>query len=135
MKLFLDQNISHRIALALFSLGIRDVANVFTLFPETLRTGRTVTDEEWLAAVGGAGWLAVTRDRRILSSPPELEQLIRHDVGMVILQAASPSNFDVLRFLMQRWDWLREIDAGQPRPFVFSTTLDGEPELVDLGAL
>lgn len=94
-----------------------------------------MTDEEWLAAVGGAGWLAVTRDRRILSSPPELEQLIRHDVGMVILQAASPSNFDVLRFLMQRWDWLREIDAGQPRPFVFSTTLDGEPELVDLGAL
>lgn len=34
MKLFLDQNISHRIALALFSLGIRDVANVFTLFPK-----------------------------------------------------------------------------------------------------
>jgi len=135
MKLYLDENISPRIADALSGLGVRDVAHVGTLFPEARRAGRVVEDEEWIAAVGEGGWLAATRDRRILQSPQEIAPLIEHRAGLVVIAATGPSSLEVLAFLMRRWEWLHEIDAGQERPFTYVTTLDGEPELVDLAVL
>ena len=51
---------------------------------------------------------------------------------MIVIAAPGPSSLDVLAFLMRRWTWLHEIDAGQERPFAYATTLEGEPELIDL---
>ena len=55
MKLYLDENISPRIADALSGLGVRDIGHVGTVFPDARRAGRVVEDEEWIAAVGEGG--------------------------------------------------------------------------------
>lgn len=135
MTLYFDQDYSTRAVDALRRVKAGPIESVRSAFPEQFGRKIRVADAQWLSMVGDRGWLAITRDAHILKRPDELRALLEHGVGAVILRAPTATPFQMLSFVVKRWDRLREIDAGQPRPFVFSTTLDGEPELVDLGAL
>ena len=135
MTLYFDQDYSSRAVDAIRRVKAGPVESVRSAFPEQFGRKVRVADAQWLSMVGDRGWLAITRDAHVLKRPDELRALLEHGVGAVILRAPTATPFQMLAFVVKRWDWLREIDAGQPRPFVFSTTLDGEPELVDLGAL
>lgn len=135
MTPYFDQDYSARAVDALRLVNAGRIESVRSAFPEQFGRRIRVTDVQWLSVVGDRGWLAITRDAHILNRPDELRALLEHGVGAVILRAPAATPFQMLAFAVKRWDWLREIDADQPRPFVFSATLDGEPELADLGAL
>jgi hypothetical protein len=47
-------------------------------------------DEEWLAAVGERGWIALTRDTRIRYKPNELAAVLRHRVALLVVVGNAP---------------------------------------------
>jgi len=47
-------------------------------------------DEEWLAAVGARGWVAITHDSRIRYKPNELEAVIRNRVRLLVVVGKAP---------------------------------------------
>lgn len=48
------------------------------------------SDEEWLAAIGERGWIAVTHDRRIRYKPNELAAIVRHRVALLVVIGKAP---------------------------------------------
>lgn len=42
-------------------------------------------DEQWLAAIGNKGWVAVTHDARIRYKPNELAAVVRNRVSLVVV--------------------------------------------------
>lgn len=73
-----------------------------TRFPEILRAAGLfverhadhfapdTSDEEWLAAVGRRGWVAVTHDQRIRYKPNELVAVRRHRVMLLVVVGKAP---------------------------------------------
>jgi predicted nuclease of predicted toxin-antitoxin system len=73
-----------------------------TRFPDILRSaGLSVErhrdhfppdarDEDWLAAVGARGWVALTHDRRIRYKPNELGAVVRHGVALLVIVGRAP---------------------------------------------
>lgn len=47
-------------------------------------------DEEWLAAAGARGWIALTHDRRIRYKPNERDAVMRHGVALLVMVGAAP---------------------------------------------
>ena len=47
-------------------------------------------DEVWLAEVGRRGWIALTHDRNIRYKPNELDAVIRHRVGLLVIIRKAP---------------------------------------------
>ena len=135
MTFYFDQDYSSRAVEALRHVDAGPIESVRTAFPEQVQRGIRVADLDWLRLIGDRRWLAITRDAHILRRADEFQTLVDHDVGLVILRAPTASAFEMLSFAVRRWEWLHEIDAGQERPFTYVTTLEGEPELIDLAVL
>ncbi len=47
-------------------------------------------DEQWLAEVGGRGWVAITHDGRIRYRRNELAAVMRHHVGLLVVVGKVP---------------------------------------------
>jgi PIN like domain len=47
-------------------------------------------DEEWLAAVGARGWIALTHDRRIRYKPNERDAVMLHRVALLVIVGHAP---------------------------------------------
>jgi len=68
---FADRDLGNRFPDILSSAGLRVERHRDHFRPAS-------TDEEWLAAVGARGWVAVTHDSRIRYKPNELQAVVRH---------------------------------------------------------
>jgi hypothetical protein len=83
-------------------------------FPETLRTAglrverhddhfsQLTPDSEWIAEVGGRGWVAVTRDWRIRYSPLALETLMTSGAKLFVIVGRLTTDEAAAVFLQQR---------------------------------
>lgn len=94
----------------------------------------SAADTEWLARVGQEGWLALSRNKKILSVPHERETLIRSKVGIVFLTSGQVYRPHVLRLVLQKWDWLEYIDEHTPRPFAYYLYPSGRTRQIDLSS-
>ena len=47
-------------------------------------------DVEWLSAVGGMGWVAITHNSRIRYTPNELYAVMQHGVGLLVVVGHAP---------------------------------------------
>jgi hypothetical protein len=47
-------------------------------------------DETWLEEIGKRGWIVLTRDRRIRYKPNELDAVVRHGVGLLVIVGKAP---------------------------------------------
>lgn len=50
----------------------------------------TSPDEEWLAAIGERGWVAITHDARIRYKLNELASVVRHKVRLLVVVGKAP---------------------------------------------
>lgn len=48
------------------------------------------SDEEWLETVDREGWIAITHDARIRYKPNELNAVIKHRVGLLVMVGKAP---------------------------------------------
>ena len=93
---------------------------------------QSVTDVTWLTDVGRQGWLAFSCNKRILTVQEERETIIREQVGIVFLTSGQEYAASVLRLVLNRWQWLEDIDQHVPRPFVFYLYPNGRRKQIQL---
>jgi hypothetical protein len=89
-------------------------------------------DRIWLPWAGDNGYLVFSQNIHILENEDEFNLLVAHRVGIVFMKNGSERSWAVLRMILNRWEWLREIDAYEPRPFVFLVGLAGRPVRYEL---
>ena len=62
----------------------------------------------------------------------ERRLLIEHRVGAVFLATGRQRAHEVLRMLLNRWEWLELVDATIERPFAYIVPLSGRVRRIDL---
>ena len=64
--------------------------------------------------------------------PHERAALVTAGAGVVFTTTGDRPAYDTLKLLLNRWDWLREIDRHEARPFAFVLPFAGPPKKVPL---
>ena len=80
---FTDRDLGKQFPARLRAAGLR-VERFFDHF------GDTTPDPEWLAAVGGRGWVVITHDERIRYKANELAAVVQHRVAMLLVVGHAP---------------------------------------------
>jgi len=80
---FTDRDLGKRFPEILTAAGLA-VKRHDDLFPPNC------PDEEWLARVGRAGWIAITHNARIRYMPNERDAVIRHGVSLLVVVGKAP---------------------------------------------
>ncbi len=133
ITLFFDVNLGNRVAKALEVAQAPDLLCVthddfYGRGPESLQ----IPDPQWIRDSATRGWIALTQDYGITEKVNEREAIIAARAGIVILRPGNATNFEVLSFIVKRFEWLREINR-LARPFVFIASSNGrEVSQVDL---
>ncbi|MCH8813919.1 MAG: hypothetical protein IH957_02300 [Chloroflexi bacterium] len=84
-------------------------------------------EREWLQCVGQAGWLAISRDKKIISRPAERQTITDAKVGMfVFTQKADPTKWEYLKLLAMNLDAMEDKFVEVPRPFIYGIQKDGK---------
>ena len=107
---FTDRDLGRQFPNILQEAGLSIVRHSELFAPDT-------ADEKWLERAGAEGWIAVTHDRRIRYKPNELDAVIRHGVGLLVVigDAAFPvlaANFVATRLKIESFV------GSQARPFI-----------------
>lgn len=89
-------------------------------------------DSEWLPRAGEGRWLVFSCNYHMLEVEAEFALIIQHKVGIVFAKSGSYQTWELMRMLIERWDWLRQLDDGEPRPFAYFAGLKGKPQRYDL---
>lgn len=96
---------------------ICDALTAALLPEERLEVARKGTlDEEWLPRVGQAGWICLSKDRRLMTRPHELRAMIDFKVAVVMLGEASGKEH--ARLLVGALPVIRRAAHSLPRAFV-----------------
>lgn len=74
-------------------------------------------DDEWLERVGREGWTAITHDGRIRDKPNELEAVIRHKVGLLVVIGKRPY-LQLARHFVNTLPRIQAFLDRQSRPFI-----------------
>jgi hypothetical protein len=79
-------------------------------------------DAVWAPKVGEAGWLLISRDKRILQRPVERMSLIDNGVrALSLTKSGNMDRWEQLRLVVRHWDRIEALtqDAG---PFAYALT-------------
>jgi hypothetical protein len=77
----------------------------------------TTPDEEWLAAVGKRGWVAITHDKRIRHKPNELLAVVAHNVALLVVIGHAPFPDQARSFVATRLRIERFVTRNSP-PYI-----------------
>jgi hypothetical protein len=83
-------------------------------------------DEVWLEAAGDAGWLVISRDKKIKTRRGQRQLIVKHRVGCFIInQKQDPTKWEYLRLIVGALDQMEEKFAETSRPFGFTIDKQG----------
>jgi hypothetical protein len=80
---FTDRDLGKRFPEILASAGL-SVNRHDDLFPPDC------PDEQWLAQIGEAGWIAITHNARIRYVPNERDAVVRHRISLLVVVGKAP---------------------------------------------
>lgn len=120
MKLFFDEDTGGGVPRALRAIGI-DTESARSDGP--IKKG--TRDEDWIPFVAARGYLVFSCNTAILAAEAQRALLIEHRVGAVFLASGQERKLAVLRLILNRWDWLEQIDAHEERPFAYMLSISG----------
>jgi len=96
---------------------------------------RGTKDRDWIPIAGENGWLVFSQNKWMVNNEEERNLLIANRVGIVYLSTGGARAFPVMKMLLNRWNWLRELDADvTSRPFAHLITIQGSHRQIDLTA-
>ena len=82
-------------------------------------------DPDWIPVVASEGWLILTRDRAIQSSPAEIAAVLAYEAKLVTLAGKEAGGtWQQLEIVMSCWRQI-EVAAEQPGPFIRRATRSG----------
>jgi len=85
-----------------------------------------VADDVWLAAVGAAGWVVISHDRKFHQILPEISAVKQHKIGCFYLWGASEPPWDKLRCFMGASNGIIRRAEVQMRPFIYDVLGNGQ---------
>lgn len=83
------------------------------------------TDAEWLAGVGGQGWLVLTKDKKIQQRVIELKAVAKANVRMFQLSAGNLQASEMAAAFVEALPRMDRFARGNPPPFIASVTRAG----------
>jgi hypothetical protein len=115
MKFFFDNNLSHRLAKALYYLeeNENEVVHLTDMFTASTQ------DEVWLEQVGREGMVLVSKDIRIRKHKAELSALREYNVGAFFLIGKKLTKWQEIRQLIFQWEKMKDLAISSHRPFAF----------------
>jgi hypothetical protein len=90
-------------------------------------------DEEWLEAIGGKGWVAVTHNLRIRYMPNELDAVTRHRVSLLVV-IGKASYLDLARAFVEPMPRIGAFLTHHTPPFI-AKVYRPTPSEVERGAV
>lgn len=129
MKLFFDEDTGKGVPKALRALRVHGLV-VDYVGGGTIPRG--APDEVWLPYVGQQGFLVISCNRGILMAEAQRGLLISERVGAVFLRSGEERKLNVLKLILNQWEWLQSIDIDEPRPFAYLITIAGRKARVRL---
>lgn len=85
-------------------------------------TSPAIKDREWIPVVSAAGWLIITRDRRIQDHRAEIEAVRLSGARMVALSGKEAvDTWSQLEVLMSNWRAIEGL-LSDPGPFIYTAT-------------
>jgi hypothetical protein len=121
VRLFFDEDRGKGVAAALSAVGV----STYWVGPPPMPVAKGTPDEVWIPRAGQNGWLVITANRAILTTPGQRDLWLRHKVGGVFLSSNRLRSIDELRLLLRKLSWLERIDRDEERPFAYIMTMDG----------
>lgn len=129
MRLYFDEDVGKGIPNALRGVGVGDV-----VYPGKYNRGRGKTqlrvergfkDWQWIPVVGIDGYLAISYNHHMLDVDIERQLLIQNMDGMVYIMCGREISLNVLRLILQKWEWLEALYETEPRPFAYKLRMSG----------
>ena len=127
MKIFVDEDTGKGVAQAMSALGMAYVDYVGT----GRRIKKATIDEDWIPYVGRRGFLLLSCNTGILESDAQRELLIRENVGAIFFSGQA-TKIELMRLILNRWEWIRTLDETEPRPFAYILPLRGKARRIPL---
>lgn len=124
MRLFFDEDTGRGVPDALRAVGI-SCEYVSKKFVRKAGIGKGTADELWIPYAGRKGLLVFSCNKAILEAEAQRQLWIDNDVGGVFLTSGQEKKAAVLLLILRRLPWLREIHEQTPRPFAYTTTIQG----------
>jgi len=132
VKVFFDEDNGTGIPRALELVRPRGDNLLFPSNNPRSQVRKGTPDREWIPLVAELGCLVFSQNKLMLENDEERGLLIEHGVGAVYLNNGNENSFAVLRLLLNKWDWLRNVDATVPRPFAFLVSVAGTTRQLNL---
>lgn len=118
--LFVDRNLGrHIVADRLRSEGMNVEVHDDHLPPDA-------PDEEWIALVGQAGWVAVTNDKNVRYRAAELASIRRHAARVLVVRTKNATGPDIAALLVAGRRRIARFARNAPAPFVAGITGSGQ---------
>jgi len=96
------------------------------------RFNEKTPDDEWLAKVGAAGWIAFSHDRKWHNELPACAAIKQHKVGCFYLAGGAMPVWDKLHCLMRGYEGIKDCIAKQKPPYVFDVAYSGRLTVVPI---
>lgn len=123
MILYSDEDVGTRVPNALKLVGCSVVSAV---------SKRAVSepDVQWLERVRKKGWLGLSCNKNILRVPEERDAIISNKVGIVFINEEALHPKDKLLLLLRKWEWMKDVDSSEERPFAYFLYTNGSAKKV-----
>lgn len=84
-------------------------------------------DPVWLAAAGEAGWLVISKDKKLRTRRENWEAIRDYGVGCFVLtHSTALPRWQALQFLTLHLDQMIKLFEETSRPFIFSVNAQGK---------
>jgi hypothetical protein len=123
---YLDESIYSRIlvrAMRAAGANVRHAGEAFAFGAQ---------DQEWLTGAGSAGWIVLTRDKRIRFRPLEYTALQEAGVGVFAFTGGTVTARETAVTIVRRLRQFVNIATSEAKPFLYTFGLSGKPTRVRL---
>jgi hypothetical protein len=126
VNIFFDEDTGGGVSRALRELRLRRVKVEWPRNDPAAPVKKGTFDEDWIPWVGEHNFLLFSCNTDMLSVEAQFELLRLHGVGAVFLSTGQEQKLDVLRLVLNEWEWLVDIWEHQNRPFIYRITINGK---------
>ena len=132
MKIFFDEDNGTGIPRALKLVRVPNAEIHYASNKDNQLIGKGAKDPDWIPLIGAQRFLLFSQNKAMIENEFERRLLIEHRVGAVFLATGRQRAHEVLRMLLNRWEWLELVDATIERPFAYIVPLSERVRRIDL---
>jgi len=118
MRIYFDENFSHRIAYGMREFQAARPSEDVTVIWNPDEFGKGATDEEWIPKVASKRGIILTQDLNIHRTKAQWELCLRNKIGVFFFKPPKRgwNHWLIVREIVNRWEEIQSL-SQQKRPF------------------